>query len=394
MTERDRVEALHRLNLLESPPEERFDRITRAARELFGVPMAVVTLVDSGNTVVKSPPELHPIVVPREESFCSTTIASPRILVVPDATADERFAGLPSVNGSMGIRFYAGRPLNAGPGMRVGTLCLYDTRPRELSPEQLSQLEELGAWAEAELQDSADRDRARSVQQALLPAAAGTGTGYDAAGMFLPKSEVGGDFYSWRERESNLCLAIADVMGKGTAAALVAATVRSAILGAPGTDPGAALDTASELLTHDLEATSTFATAFLASLELETGTLRYADAGHGLSMIVSPDGTYTRLHGNGLPLGLGEPGSWMTRTAALQPGDTLATFTDGVLDLFDGTLAALDDLAALVAGAQPAQSINALRRLNGQAAPDDDLTALIVRRLGAGATEPAGGTGS
>lgn len=394
MTERDRVEALHRLNLLESPPEERFDRITRAARELFGVPMAVVTLVDSGNTVVKSPPELHPTVVPREESFCSTTIAAPRILVVPDATADERFAGLPSVNGSMGIRFYAGRPLNAGPGMRVGTLCIYDTRPRELSPEQLSQLEELGAWAEAELQDSAERERARSVQQALLPAAAGTGTGYDAAGMFLPRSEVGGDFYSWRERENNFCLAIADVMGKGTAAALIAATVRSAILSAAGTDPGAALDTASELLAHDLEMTSTFATAFLASLDMETGTLRYADAGHGLSMIVSPDGTYARLHGNGLPLGLGEPGSWMTRTVPLQPGDTLATFTDGVLDLFDGTLAALDEIAGLVAGAQPAEIINALRRLNGRAAPDDDLTALIVRRLGAGATVPAGGTGS
>ncbi|WP_181578542.1 SpoIIE family protein phosphatase [Arthrobacter sp. AQ5-05] len=394
MTERDRVEALHRLNLLESSPEERFDRITRAARELFSVPMAVVTLVDSGSTVVKSPPELHPTVVPREESFCSTAIAAPRILVVPDARADERFAGLPSVDGSMGIRFYAGRPLNAGPGMRVGTLCLYDTRPRDMSPEQLVQLEELGAWAEAELQDSADRDRARSVQQALMPAEGGNGRGYEAAGMFLPKSEVGGDFYSWRERENNLCLAIADAMGKGTAAALMAATVRSAILNAAGTDPGTTLDSASVLLARDLEATSTFATAFLATLDLETGTLRYADAGHGLSMIVSPDGTYTRLHGAGLPLGLGEPGSWMTHTAALQPGDTLATFTDGVLDLFDGSLASLDEIAALVATAQPAQSINVLRRLNGRAAPDDDLTALIVRRLGADATEPAKGNGS
>lgn len=379
MTERDRVAALQRLNLVDSPAEERFDRITRTAKNLFDVPIAAVTLVDDANLHVKSPQTT--LVIPREESFCNQAITDPGILVVPDATADRRFAQLPGVSGPAGIRFYAGRPLNAAPGMRVGTLCLYDTSPRELSADQLCQLDELGAWAEAELQDSADRDRARSIQQALLPSAAPAAEGYEVLGMFLPRSEVGGDFYSWKEEGPMLHLAIADVMGSGTGAALMAATVRGAIHRTGASDPGTALDIASDLLNRDLERTATFATAFLATLDRGTGTLSYADAGHGLSMIVSPDGSYTRLHAHGLPLGLGEPGSWVTSTAVLRPGDTLASFTDGVLDLYDGTLAALDEVAALIAGAEPAAVLKEIGHLNDQGVPDDDLSAGLVRRL-------------
>lgn len=377
--EPERVAALHRLNLVSSAAEERFDRITRMAKERFGVPMAVVTLVDAVNTVVKAPEEMTHVVVPREQSFCNVAIETPDILMVTDATADSRFATLPSVLKDSGIRFYAGRPLNAEPGARVGTLCLYDTKPREFSADELRQLDELGVWAEAELQDSADRNRARFIQQALLPTLPAA-SGYDVAGLCLPKTDVGGDFYSWRELGEHMSLAIADVMGKGTAAALMAATVRSALHSTVVPDPGVALGVASELLARDLECTSTFATAFLATLNMATGVLRYADAGHGLSIVVSPDGSYRRLHGDGLPLGIGEAGSWTTHTVELQPGEMLATFTDGVLDLFDGTLKALDHVTALIAGTDPAQAVSKLRSLQEQTIADDDFTALIVRR--------------
>jgi serine phosphatase RsbU (regulator of sigma subunit) len=336
---------------------------------------------------VKSPQNLARSFVPREETFCDATIASPNILVVPDATADLRFAQLPDVTGGKGVRFYAGRPLSAEPGMNVGTLCLFDTRPRELTPIELEQLDELGAWAEAEIQDSADRDRARAVQQALLPKTfSPAGSGYELDGMFLPKADVGGDFYTWHESGGYLHMAIADVMGKGTAAALMAATVRVAIHSTSTPDPATVLDLTGSLLADDLDRTSTFATAFVAALNLATGELRYVDAGHGLTMIVSPDGTYRRLNGKGLPLGIGEPGSWPTSTTVLRPGETLASFTDGVLDLYGGTLGALDELCTLITGSAPSDVTETLRSLNTQNAPDDDLTAMIIRRH----VEPAG----
>ncbi|BCW70956.1 GAF domain-containing SpoIIE family protein phosphatase [Arthrobacter sp. NicSoilB8] len=380
ITEQDRIAALHRLKLMDTPAEERFDRITRAARELFGVPLAAVNLVDSDHLFVKSPQGLARSVVPREETFCDATITSPDILVVPDATADRRFAALPDVVGIRGVRFYAGRPLSAEPGSRVGTLCLFNTRPRELSAIELRHLDELGTWAEAEIRDSADRDRARATQQALLPAAGPAGSDYVVAGICLPKADVGGDFYSWEESEGRVCLAIADVMGKGTAAALMAATVRSAIHSTGSQHPGTILDIASGRLARDLDRTSTFATAFLGTLDTVTGQLQYADAGHGLTMIVSPDGSHRRLHGSGLPLGIGEPGSWTTCRTVMGPGDTLASFTDGVLDLYGGTLTALDKLADLIRDTHPSDVTKALRDLHVRTALEDDLTAILLRR--------------
>ena len=380
VTESDRMAALNRLNLMDSPAEERFDRITRAAKEMFGVPGAAVTLLDTERLFVKSPRDLSGRFVPREETFCDVAISSPDICVVPDATADVRFAELPDVAGPTGIRFYAGRPLNAEPGTRVGTLCLYDVRTRELSADELRRLDELGAWAEAELQDSADRDRARIVQEAMLPAEAEM-LGHEIAGLFLPKDEVGGDFYSWRQQGMNLSLVMADVMGKGTAAALMAATVRSAIHSIDSEDPGEAMGIAGSRLGGDLEQTATFATAFFATVDTTSGTLRYADAGHGLSLILSPDGSHRRLHGTGLPLGLGESDSWQTCTDVLLPGQMLAIFTDGVLDLYDGSLEALAKVAAAIAGMAPTAAVDALRALHADSVPDDDLSAIFVRRL-------------
>ncbi len=381
VTETERVAALDRLNLMGSAEEERFDRITRTAKEIFGVQVAAVTLVGAERLFVKSPQNLSRSMIPREESICNVAIRSPEILLVPDARTDRRFAELPDVAGGKGVRFYAGRPLHLEPGMRAGTLCLYDTRPRVLTAEELIQFEELGAWAEAELLDSADRDRARFVQQAMLPSDSVGEYGYDFAGLCIPKGEIGGDFYSWWESGPYLCLAIADVMGKGTGAALLAATVRAAIHSTASLDPGETLDMASTLLAHDLETTSTFVTAFLATLNRTTGALHYTDAGHGLTMIVSPDGSYRRLRGFGLPLGIGEQGSWQEQSTELLPGDTLASFTDGVLDLYGGTLSALPELAVVISGSETSEVIKKLRELCAHTAPDDDLTAIIVRRI-------------
>ncbi|WP_211879730.1 PP2C family protein-serine/threonine phosphatase [Pseudarthrobacter albicanus] len=357
--ERDRLVSLHSLSLMD----------TRDSERLF----------------VKSPQGTVRTEMDRKDTFCAATIAQPDILMVPDATADPRFAALPDVVGGRRVRFYAGRPLSVDAGSRVGTLCLFDTQPRHLSEDQLRQLDELGSWAERELQDSGGRDRARAVEQALLPSTLPGAPHYEVSAICLPRGDVGEDFYSWSESEGIVDLILADVMGKGTAAALMAATVRSAVRSAGGNRPAAVLDRASELLAQDLESTATFATAFLARLELATGRLEYADAGHGLSIIVAADGSYRRLHGHGLPLGIGEPGSWHTEHAVLAPGETLASFTDGLLDLYDGTLAALDDVAALIRHCNPAGITTLLQDLHRGTQPDDDVTAIFLTRLHASA---------
>ena len=380
--ERARVRALHSLKLMGTAPEERFDRITRIAREFFDVPVAAVNLLDESELFVKSPTGPGPRTMERAETFCDVTISNPDLLVVEDATADPRFASLPDVTGGRGVRFYAGRPLSVNGGHRVGTLCLYDSKARQLSQEDRRRLDELGAWAEGELRDSMDLDRAHDVQQALLPATSPGAPSFEIAGLCLPARRVGGDFYTWKETGGILDLTLADVMGKGTAAALMAATVRAAVHSVGAKEPAGAFEEVARELEHDLDVTGIFATAFRARLDLQSGELLYADAGHGLTLVVAPDGGYRQLRGKGLPLGLGGPGSWQTSTTTLETGDVLVSFTDGVLDLYDGTLRALDDVADLVARhPDPSLLAGAFRALATTNEQDDDITIVALRRV-------------
>jgi serine phosphatase RsbU (regulator of sigma subunit) len=243
-------------------------------------------------------------------------------------------------------------------------------------------LDELGAWAEGELHDSMDLDRAHEVQQALLPASNPGAPSYELAGTCLPARGVGGDFYTWTETDGIIDLTLADVMGKGTAAALMAATVRAAVHSVGAAEPAAAFEQVAQDLEHDLDVTGIFATAFRARVDLESGDLRYADAGHGLSLIVASDGSHRQLRGGGLPLGLGGPGSWQTETTSLHPGEILVSFTDGVLDLYGGTLDALADVAELVwLHPEPTGLIRAFSTLAPAGKREDDITVIALRRV-------------
>ena len=146
-----RLEALHRLNVLDTEPEERFDRLTRLARRVFNVPIALVSLVDTERQWFKSAAGLDVIETPRDVSFCGHAILGDQILMICDAVLDERFYDNPLVLGDPGIRFYAGCPLKVANGDKVGTLCLIDTLPRVLSDDERELLRDLAAMAEQEL---------------------------------------------------------------------------------------------------------------------------------------------------------------------------------------------------------------------------------------------------
>ncbi len=149
--EQARLAALHRLDLLGTEPEERFDRLTRLATRVLDVPIALLTLVDADRQWFKSNQGLGVTETPRDDSFCGHAITSPEVLEIPDSHLDARFADNPLVTGEPAIRFYAGCPIAAPDGSLVGTLCVIDDVPRRLSGAELATLQDLAAIAEQEL---------------------------------------------------------------------------------------------------------------------------------------------------------------------------------------------------------------------------------------------------
>lgn len=149
--ERQRLDGLRRLAILDSTAEERFDRITRMARNMFEVPISLISLVDEERQWFKSRCGLDAQETPRDVSFCGHAILGEEIFVVEDATRDPRFADNPLVLGDPHIRFYAGTPLHIAGGYKVGTLCLIDRRPRQLDERQRALLMDLAGMVEHEL---------------------------------------------------------------------------------------------------------------------------------------------------------------------------------------------------------------------------------------------------
>jgi DNA-binding response OmpR family regulator len=149
--EDQRIAALQRLAILDSAPEERYDRITRLASQLFKVPIALISLVDNERQWFKSRSGLQATETTRDVSFCAHAILESRALVVPDAMGDDRFADNPLVQSEPRVRFYAGQPIAAPDGSLVGTLCLIDHQPRHFNDADIKALGDLAAMVEREL---------------------------------------------------------------------------------------------------------------------------------------------------------------------------------------------------------------------------------------------------
>lgn len=156
-----RQAALERLDLLDTPPEARFDRLTRIARETFDVPMALITLLDGERQWFKSCQGLDASETERSVSFCGHAILNDSILEVPDTFEDERFCDNPQVIGEPYIRYYAGAPLKTIDGYSVGTLCIVDVRPRRLTDQQRMALQDLAFIAAQEINREYEKDRLR-----------------------------------------------------------------------------------------------------------------------------------------------------------------------------------------------------------------------------------------
>lgn len=163
--EEDRIAALRALQVLDSAPEDRFDRLTRLARHIGQTPTALVSLVDTNRQWFKSRTGLDAAETPRDISFCGHAILRSEPFIIEDASRDERFADNPLVTGAPHIRFYAGFPLRLDNGFRIGTLCILGPAPKALSADQVAGLRELASCVVAELQQRDAREAAHLLYE-------------------------------------------------------------------------------------------------------------------------------------------------------------------------------------------------------------------------------------
>lgn len=383
LTDAERVRAQRELSILDTPQEDRFARVVRLARRLFGVPMVVVSLIEADGSWSTASAGLDGHGGPGSEAFRNAVIQGSTTLVIPDTRYDRQFRDNPLVLGLERVRFYAGHALEDPSGTRVGALAIMDIRPRTLSATDHDLLRDLAQWVQKELASDEEFVRANQVQRSLLPKVAPVVPGYEVAGRCLPARDLAGDFFDYFMVGDDLQVSVADVMGKGVAAAIIGASVRAVLRGATRfIGVTEAVNRVAIDLAPDLTDTSSFVTLFSARLAPATGLLTYVDAGHGLSGIISARGDIVRLASDDLPLGALDGSTWIEQTATVEVGDTFISVSDGLLDYFESMAEAS---AAVVRSTVEATSADDLiERISNYSMGHlimDDVTAVVIRRV-------------
>lgn len=365
--------------MLDTPPDARVERVTRLAQELFDVPMVSVTLIDRDRQWRKSQIGLGGREAPREGAFCDVTVRGEGTLVVEDASTDATFAANPFVVGDPHLRFYAGHPLAAPGGEQVGTLCILDTRPRTLDRAQLALLRELALWVQTELTQEEELDQASVVQRALLAARIPDVPSYTLAASATAAGQLMGDVYDWYVHGDRLRVTLADVMGKGAGAAIIAAEVRASLRTAPTRTLTESVAEVDRMLEDDIGGSNIFVTAVHAEIDIPTGALSFIDAGHSLAFVLRASGAFEPLESTGLPLGMGFDEDRVAASARLGVGDSYLVCSDGLLDVLDPA-DPFGHVYRVLRALGPQGAVEEAARLADELHAPDDVTVVVVRR--------------
>lgn len=380
------IASLRRLDLLDRTAAHRVARLVELAAGALDVPAAAINLVDGERQHTHASFGIQLPDLSLDESLCATAVAADEVVATADAQQDPRFAHMNVVRAGDGIGFYLGAPIHSPEGHAIGTLCVVAPERREIDDRDERLLRELASWVERELVEGDDRRRAEVVQRRLFPAPVDLPSGWQLAGECVVSEQVGGDLYDWRLHPSGrlLDVTIADVMGKGVGAALVMASIRAVLRGLPvDTFPVRCVAAASEALLEDFGDDGGFMTMVDATVDLRSGAVALADAGHGLVWHVTADGTAHRIASGGPPAGILADAEWEATRVVLEPGETLVVASDGLLDLYRDLDAATAAVGAVCTLPSATHVVRALTAPVGTARHEDDVTAVAIRRTSA-----------
>lgn len=417
--EAERLAAVRRYSILDTPPDGAFDRIAVLAARTFKAPMASVSIVDEDRIWFKAQQGLPEGVreVAREHGLCSSAIVHDGTYVVTDATGDPRTEGNALVEQG-GVQFYAGAPIVTLDGYRLGTVNVLDTRPRQVTEDQLDTLRDLAAIVSDELElrlssmrtlrlhrdahDAVERERARlaqlagTLQRTLLPPALPEIPGLESAAEYRASADdVGGDFYDLFPLAGDRWgFFLGDVAGKGAQAAALTSLARYTLRTAASYDTAPAmvlrrLDTELQSAHRADDASAPrFCTALFGTLTRRGRGFRVtlAGGGHPPALALRADGTVAEAHpAAGQPVGLVPDPFFATFATRLDPGDTLLLYSDGLTEarMPSGGFAGERHLGDLLAGLAPIGARDLVAAVGGflddiGGPPTDDVALLAL----------------
>jgi sigma-B regulation protein RsbU (phosphoserine phosphatase) len=408
--EEARLAAVRRYDILDTPPDGAFDRVTAVASRTFGVPIAIVSIVDRDRIWFKSHHGLDVPQIDRDPGLCASAILQDGPWVVEDAALDPRTLANPLVAGDFGLRFYAGVPLETRDGHNLGTLCLLDYEPRQLTEDETATLEDLAAVVMDQLElrlnartavarEHALRDQAeataRALQGSLLPPQLPQLPATDIAALYRPAdaSQVGGDFYDVFEVGADCwAVVIGDVSGKGPAAAAVTALARHTIRTAAliTADPAEILGILNRAMLvgshgREIEHFCTVHVSFLRPRDGGGFSVRTAAAGHPPALLMRPGAAPEPIATHGPPVGWHDTPAFTVTETDVPPGSVLLAYTDGLSEARRGTgflgeetlAAALTETRGAPASATTDHLLDILAATDVRAR--DDAAAIVLR---------------
>jgi sigma-B regulation protein RsbU (phosphoserine phosphatase) len=354
--ESERLQALRSLHL-DDQSEERFDRVTRLAAEIFKAPIAFVSFIERDRQWYKSRIGLPVVEIPRDVSFCAHAILGEDTLVIPDTHEGSSLADNPLVTGNPFMRSYMGQPLRAPDGEKIGTLCIADHEPRNFTPELAGVLHRLAALVEQELRMGdliAAQGRLLATQEALLKTQERLHEELAAAAnyvrslipppltepvtldwRYLPSEELGGDCLGYHFLgENKLAVYVLDVSGHGVAAALLSVVLLDAALAFATesiSDPAAVLAALNR--EFPVSRHGRFLTIWYGVLDLDATALTFSTAGHPPAVLIRREGEPLLLSTNGIVTGCDEAATYESVRCPLRTGDTLFIYSDGAYEL-------------------------------------------------------------
>jgi hypothetical protein len=363
--------------------EARLGRVAGLVRHLFGVDNVFIRLVGADGNWIRMESGSPLFQRKNGEMLCDFTLNRDDTLQVSDVDTDPRIASKELLNDASELKSYVGHSLESDTGEHIGVLCAWNVQPRTFNEDELALFEDVVFWVQRELMTAREFLRAAKIQRGLLPNHSIELPGYDIKGYFLPANLISGDFYDWYESTGGMEFSLADVMGKGVGAAILAATVRAVLrAGSRDHSPGVTVGIAAEILDRDFISSNSFVTLVHGRLDAASGVVTYADAGHGLSLLIKRDGTFFRLASFNLPLGTGLSNKWEENTVSLEPGDTFMSVSDGILEIFDGTLDGIHQMGYIVNSSKSAQEIiDQIAKLAADKSMPDDIAVLVLRRM-------------